>query len=83
MSKNIVIMSPTVNRAVYEWKAFLSRWSTIVKKANRTNLCIELLSGHKIYFKGETEGQRALLGLHADIINIDEFILPQEDDGKE
>ena len=71
-------MSPTVNRAVYEWKAFLSRWSTIIKKANRTSLCVELLSGHKIYFKGETEEQRALIGLHADVISVDEFVMPQE-----
>lgn len=76
MSKTIIVMSPTVNRAVYEWKAFLSRWSTIIKKANRANLYVELLSGHKIYFKGETEGQRVLRGLHADVINIDEFIMP-------
>ena len=80
MRKTIVIMSPTVNRAVDEWKAFLSRWSTIIKKANRTSLCVELLSGHKIYFKGETEGQRALLGLYADIISVDEFITPQENE---
>ena len=71
-------MSPTVDRAIYEWKAFLSRWSTIIKKANRQNLYVELLTGHKIYFKGETEGQRALLGLHADIVNVDEFVIPQE-----
>ena len=78
MRKTIVIMSPTVNRAVYEWKAFLSRWSTIIKKANRTSLYVELLNGQKIYFKGETEGQRALLGLSADIISADEFVMPQE-----
>jgi len=78
MNKTIVIMSPTVNRAIYEWKAFLSRWSTIIKSASRTSLCVELLSGHKIYFKGETEGRRSLLGLHADIINVDEFVIPQE-----
>ena len=84
MKKTIVIMSPTVNRAVYEWKAFLSRWSTIIKKANRTSLSVELLSGHKIYFKGETEGQRVLKGLHADIIGIDEFVMPQaESEDKE
>lgn len=81
MKKTIVIMSPTVLRAVYEWKASLSRWSTIIKKANRTSRCIELLSGHKIYFRGETEGQRALLGLHADIIRIDEFVMPQAESG--
>jgi len=83
MKKTIVIMSPTVHMAIYEWKAFLSRWSTIIKKANRTSLCIELLSGHKIYFKGETEGQRALLGLHADIISAYEFVMPQESEDKE
>lgn len=83
MRKNIVIMSPTVERAVYEWKAFLSRWSTIIKKANRTYLCVELLNGHKIYFKGETEGQRALIGLHADIIGVDEFIILQKSEVSE
>lgn len=80
MRKTIIIMTPTVDRAVYEWKAFLSRWSTIIKKANKTNLCVELLSGHKIYFKsGTTEGQRALLGLRADFFMIDEFIMPQSE----
>lgn len=74
MNKKIVIMCPTVQRAVFEWKSFLTRWATIIKKVNRTNLYVELLSGHKIYFKGETEGQRALRGLHADIVSIDEFL---------
>lgn len=77
MRKTIIIMSPTVNRAVHEWKAFLSKWSTIIKKANRTSLYVELLSGHKIYFKAESEGQKALLGLYADIVSIDEFVIPQ------
>ena len=45
--------------AVYEWKAFLSRWSKIIKKT-----------------KGEKERQRTLLGLYADIIRADEFIMP-------
>lgn len=82
MRKTIVVMSPTVDRAVYEWKAFLSRWPMIIKKANRTNLSIELLSGHKIYFKGETEGQRALLGLCADIISADEFLMSKNETDK-
>lgn len=78
MKKNIVILTPTVGIASYEWKAFSTRWSTIIKKVNRATLCVELLTGHKIYFKGETEGQRALLGLDADIIRIDKFVMPQE-----
>lgn len=75
MRKNIVVMSPTVNRAAYEWKAFLTRCPEAIKKANRNNLCIKLLSGQKIYFKSETEGQRALLGLNADIISAEEFVM--------
>lgn len=78
MSKKIVVMSPSVEWAVREWKSFLSKWSLIIKKANRQNLYVELLTGHKVYFKGETERQRILLGLQADIIRADEFILPQE-----
>ena len=78
MKKTIVIMSPTINRAAYEWKEFLQRWSTRIKKANRANLSVELLSGRIIYFKGETEGKNALLGLNADIFYIDEFIMSQE-----
>lgn len=81
MRKTIIIMSPTVNRAIYEWKAFLSKYPTMIKKANRTSLYIELLSEHKIYFKAETEGQRALLGLYADIVSIDEFVIPQAESG--
>lgn len=81
MKKTIVIMCPNVHRAIYEWKEFLSKWSTIIKKANRARLCVELLSGQKIYFKGETEGQRALLGLHADIVIPDEYVMPQESEG--
>ena len=81
--KNIVIMTPTYDRAVYEWKAFLSRWSTIIKKANRNSLCVELLSGQRIYFKGETEGQRALVGLKTDFVSVDEFLMPKEERGEE
>ena len=83
MKKTIVIMSPTVYRAIYEWKAFLQRWSTRIKKANRANLSVELLSGRMIYFKGETEGRRALLGLDADFISIDDFIMSQESEEAE
>lgn len=73
MRKPTVVVSPTAIEAVYEWKAFLSKHSRIIKKANRTNLCIELINGDKIYFKAE--GRSALLGLHANIISIDDFKL--------
>lgn len=83
MKKNLVIMSPTLFRATYEWKAFLSKNSRIIKKANRTNLYIELLNGVKIYFKVEAAGRSTLLGLAANIITVDEFVKPQAESEKE
>ena len=73
MNKKLIVMSPTIYMTTNEWRDFLFRWSMIIKKANRTSLCIELLSGYKIYFRAETEGQRALLGICADIIKADEL----------
>lgn len=72
--KSIVVLCPTVFRATTEWKKFLAIWSTIIKKANRPDLCVELLNGQKVYFIGETEGQRRLRGLNADIVSAEEFV---------
>lgn len=69
--KTVVIMAPTVLEATKAWKEFLSKWSEIVAKSNRSELSITLLTGHKIFFKGETEGERALRGLHADIVKLE------------
>ena len=82
-AKTVIIMTPTINRAVHEWKAFQLKWSTIIKRTNKANLSIELLNGNKIYFKAETQGQHAYLGYNAYIINIDEFLGPQESENKE
>lgn len=68
--KNVVIMAPTVNEATMAWREFLSRWSQIITKANRPELSITLISGQKLYFKGKTEGERALRGLCCDIVGL-------------
>lgn len=81
-AKTVIVMTPTVNRAIYEWKAFLSRWSTIIKRTNKASLCIELLNGNKIFFKAETQGQQVLLGYNAYIIDIDTFAGQQESEDK-
>ena len=75
MKNKLIVMCPTILRATDEWRTFLSEHPTIIKKANRTDLRIELLSGYKIYFRGEAEGKRALLGRYADIISVDVFVL--------
>ncbi len=71
-NKNIVIMAPTVNEATMAWREFVSRWSQIIAKANRPQLSITLISGQKLYFKGETEGERALRGLRCDIVGLEQ-----------
>ena len=83
MEKATVIMSPTVNRAVYAWKEFQSKWPGIIKRTNKAKLYIELLDGHKIYFKAETEGENVLFGLRANITSLDEFVMPKESEEKE
>lgn len=64
-------MCPTVKRARYEFDRFCRLYESIItnKKLYETTLA----NGQKIMFRGETEGQRALLGIHAEIIMIDEF----------
>ena len=81
-SKTVIVMAPTVNRAIYEWKVFQSRWSSIIKRTNKATLCTELVNGNKIFFKAETQGQQALLGCNAYIIDIDTFAGPQESEDK-
>ncbi len=80
---DLVVMSPTVQRAVRELEAFVSflkssKWRTILKKVDWIRRCVELSGGHRIYFKGETEGKEALIGLHANVVSIDEFLKTTE-----
>ena len=71
--KDIIVMCPTVRIATQKWKEFLNVNNTCVCSFNKAQLSVRLVNGTKIYFKGETEGQRVLRGIHADIIQIDEF----------
>lgn len=70
---DIIVMCPTVERAVMEYKNFLCNhpglWESSYKRE------VNLKDGRRILFKGETEGQQAVRGFHADIITIDEFEL--------
>lgn len=71
--KELIIMSSTVERANYEWKKFLYKYSSIIKRTSGREVSVELLNGMKIYFRGETESQRKLKGLHGSVVSIDEF----------
>lgn len=71
--KDIIVMCPTVRIATQKCKEFLNVNNTCVCRFNKAQLLVGLANGINIYFKGATEGQRALRGMHADIIQIDEF----------
>lgn len=71
--KDIIVMCPTVRIATQKCKEFLDANRGYVYRFNKAQLFVGLTGGINIYFKGETEGQRALRGMHADIIQIDEF----------
>lgn len=68
-----IIKCPTVARADYEWRKCCKVYEPIIKNVRKHPYTIELINGSKIIFKGETEGQRAILGCHADIHTIDSF----------
>lgn len=71
--KDIIVMCPTVEIATQKCKEFLNANKGYVYRFSRAKLLVGLTGGINIYFKGATEGQRALRGTHADIIQIDEF----------
>lgn len=69
--RDIIVMCPTVKRTRYEFDRFCRLYESII--TNKKLYEATLVNGKKIMFRGETEGQRALLGTHAEIIMIDEF----------
>ena len=72
LSKNIAVQCPTYTRAIFEWKGFLNRYPDIIKKANRPQLKIELLSGAVIQY---LVLPRDLKGLRCEVVSIDDFSL--------
>lgn len=71
--KTIIVMCPTVEIATEKCKRFLEINRNYVYRFSKRDLMVGLTGGVNFYFKGETEGQRALIGTHAEIVNIDEF----------
>lgn len=71
--KDIIVMCPTVKRARYEFNRFCHFYDSII--TNKKWYEATLVNGQKIMFRGETEGQKALFGTHAEIVKIDEFLM--------
>lgn len=80
--KDTIVICPTLQRATMEWNHFCYVYRSIIQRVNRNQLKIVLLRGATLYFKAETEGQRAVRGFHADICSIDDFIGKVEKDEK-
>lgn len=79
--KAVIVMCPTVLNAVYGFEVALKSWPEVIEKANKSQRYVELFGGLRVYFKAETEGQRALRGFHADIISFDVFMGKGKEDG--
>lgn len=72
MSKDIIVMCPTVKHSVYVFKDFLRKYPQYWERY--WDRKIELKNGRCILFKGETEGQQAVRGFRGDILWIDDFL---------
>lgn len=72
---DVIVMCPTVQRASYEFEKFCKVYEEIIAKSRRNPYSVTLLNGRTFIFRGETEGVRAYRGYHADVINIDDFVI--------
>lgn len=73
MRKSMIIMCPTVERAKYEWGKYQRIFEPVIRRIHKNPLMIELHTGEVFYFRGETEGQRAVRGYHSDVVSVDDF----------
>ena len=76
--KDTIVMTSTFERATYYFEMFCIKYTDMIIKANKAQLKIKLSTGTTIYFRAETQGQRVLIGFHAEICSIDEFIKQNE-----
>ena len=74
MSKDIIVMCPTVKHSVYVFKDFLRKYSQYWERYWEGSRKVELKNGRRILFKGETEGQQAVRGFRGDILWIYDFL---------
>ena len=75
MKQRIVVCS-TMEVATEVWRR-AQQIPDVWVKAKRNPLSLTCINGVEYIFKARTEGQRAVKGYHANIIWVDEFILPQ------
>ena len=72
-------MCPTVEIATEKCKRFLEINRNYVYRFSKRDLMVGLTGGIYIYFRGKTQEQRAIIGTHAKIVNVDEFLMEIED----
>ena len=65
-----ILMYPTFEKAINEWKEICRKAPNLIKKARRDKLIIELINGNIYYFRSPNQGIR---GYRAEIVYYDEF----------
>lgn len=78
MKAERIIMFPTVLQAIKSWNRICETYQSIIKVAKRNPLSITFINGYTWYFRGKSEGERAIRGYHADITFVDDFIFEDE-----
>ena len=77
MIERIIIMCPTLQRAEYEWREFCKVYESDIRESKRNPLTVKLMNGQTLFFRGETEGARAVRGYHASVVAIDDWLSKQ------
>lgn len=71
--KDLMVICPTVVEADQLFRRFCEKNQAIIEKIKKFNHTVTLTNGQNIFFKGETEGQKVLLGYHGNVISSYEF----------
>ena len=79
MNETVIVMCPTLQRADYEWREYCKTHESIIRETKRKPLTVKLMNGQTLFFRGETEGSRAVRGYHASVVAIDDLLLEQGD----
>lgn len=75
--KQLIVLCSTMEVATEVWRR-AQQIPDVWVKAKRNPLSLTCINGVEYIFRARTEGQRAVKGYHANIISVDDFILPQK-----
>lgn len=74
--QNVIVLCPSMMQADEAWQEFQKKYKSIIVKAERYPLRVELFNGQTVFFRSERLGRRTATGvISGKIVTIDEFEL--------